>query len=123
VEYLLRSDRSRTIGGVLEAQAGDLHTPALCDIEVTAALRQGLLARRLATSRAANAIDDYLDLPLIRHGHEALLGRMLQLRSNFSAYDATYVALAEQLQGELLTADVALTSAVRHHLSLRLVSV
>ncbi len=72
--------------------------------------------------RAAEALEDYLDLPLVRHGHQALLGRVLQLGSNFSAYDATYVALAEQLKGELLTADDALARAIRSRLHLRLVS-
>ncbi|HLB78377.1 MAG TPA: type II toxin-antitoxin system VapC family toxin, partial [Candidatus Dormibacteraeota bacterium] len=67
-----------------------------------------------------DALEDYLDLPLIRHGHQALLGRMLKLRSNFSAYDAAYVALAEQLKGELLTADGGLARSVRRHLPLPL---
>ena len=98
----------------------DLHTPALCDVEVAAALRRSLLTRRLTARRAAEALDDYLDLPLLRHGHQPLLGRILQLRSNFSAYDAAYVALAEQLSGELLTADVGLARAVRSQLPLRL---
>jgi predicted nucleic acid-binding protein len=71
--------------------------------------------------RAADAIEDYLDLPLFRHGHQALLGRVLELRSNFSAYDATYVALAEQLNGELLTVDDGLARAVRTQLPLGLV--
>jgi predicted nucleic acid-binding protein len=71
--------------------------------------------------RAADALEDYLDLPLFRHGHQALLGRVLQLRSNFSTYDAAYVALAEQLKGELLTADDGLARAVRAELSLPLV--
>ena len=35
-----------------------------------------------------------LPLPLTRHGHRSVLGRILELRANFSAYDATYVALA-----------------------------
>jgi predicted nucleic acid-binding protein len=51
------------------------------------------------------AVTDYLDLPLLRHGHQALMARVLELRENFSAYDATYVALAEQLDGALLTSD------------------
>jgi len=70
--------------------------------------------------RARDALEDYLDLPLARHGHQALLGRVLQLRSNFSAYDAAYVALAEQLKGVLLTADDGLAKAVRTQLALEL---
>jgi predicted nucleic acid-binding protein len=62
------------------------------------------------------AVDDYLDLPLTRHGHQSLIPSVLGLRRNFSAYDAIYVALAEHLDGELLTADQALARAVRTHL-------
>jgi len=39
------------------------------------------------------------------------MGRILALRRNFSVYDATYVALAEQLGAALLTADLALARA------------
>jgi predicted nucleic acid-binding protein len=122
VEYLLQTDRAARIEAVLQAAEIDLHTPALCDVEVAAAVRRGLLTRRLTAMRAAHAVEDYLDLPLSRHGHQSLLGRVLQLRSNFSAYDAAYVALAEQLKGELLTADEALARAVRSQLALRLAS-
>lgn len=38
---------------------------------------------------------------------------MLELRDNLGAYDATYVALAEHLGGELLTSDGRLARALR----------
>jgi len=38
--------------------------------------------------------------------------RMLELRDNFSSYDAVYVALAQVLQASLLTADRPLRGAV-----------
>ena len=120
VEYILQTDHSGEIDRVVQAAEIDLHAPALCDVEVAAALRRSLLTGRLTATRAEDALEDYLDLPLIRHGHQALLGRMLKLRSNFSAYDAAYVALAEQLKGELLTADGGLARSVRRHLPLPL---
>jgi predicted nucleic acid-binding protein len=120
VEYLFRTDRSRQIEPILEAADTDLHTPALCDVEVAAAVRRALLSRKLTAARAEDAIEDYLHFPLFRHGHQGLLSRMLELRSNFSAYDAAYVALAEQLKGELLTADDALAKAVRAQLAVQL---
>jgi predicted nucleic acid-binding protein len=89
--------------------------PALCDIEVTAGLRRAVLRDLVSVERTALAVDQYLLLPLTRHGHQALLPRMLDLRSNFSAYDACYVALAELLGADLLTADVRLARAVRAH--------
>lgn len=78
-------------------------------------MRRGLLRGILSATRVAQAIDDYLDLPLTRHGHQGLLDRVLDLRENFSAYDAAYVALAELLGGVLLTGDDSLARAVRSH--------
>lgn len=90
----------------------ELHVPALCDCEVTAVLRRALLGRRLGAERAYDALEDYLELPLARHGHTYLLGRMLGLRHSFSSYDATYVALCEWIEAGLITADEALARAV-----------
>ncbi len=72
----------------------------------------------LTEERAGAAIEDYLDMPLTRHGHQALLARVLALRENFSAYDATYVALAEGIGARFLTADESLARAVRAGLGL-----
>jgi len=52
----------------------------------------------VSAERAELALQHYLLLPLTRHGHQALLPRVLELRANFSAYDACYVALAERLR-------------------------
>jgi predicted nucleic acid-binding protein len=115
VEYLLRTPRATAIGMTIEDVEVSLHVPALCDVEVAAVIRRALLSRRLREDRAHEAITDYLELPLTRHGHAALIARILQLRANFSAYDATYVALAEQLGAVLLTADAGLARAARSH--------
>jgi predicted nucleic acid-binding protein len=92
-----------------------VHVPALCDVEVVAGLRRGVLRGSLSARRATEAVEDYLDLPLTRHGHQGLLERILELRPNFSAYDATYVALAEWLHADLLTADAGLKRATGTH--------
>jgi predicted nucleic acid-binding protein len=96
----------------------DVHIPGLCDVEVAAGLRRGMASGAVPPERAAEALRNYLDLRLIRHGHEALMTRILGLRHNFSAYDATYVALAERLGAALLTGDRALARAIRAHTDL-----
>ena len=118
IDFLLQRARASSLGAVIDSEEISLHVPALCDVEILEVIRRALLARRLSVERAQEAILDYLDLPLTQHGHAALMGRMLQLRANFSAYDATYVALAERLDAELLTADDTLVRAVRAHTAL-----
>lgn len=100
---------------MIEDPDTDLHVPALCDVEVSAALRRALLAGAIDERQALDALDDYLDLPLTTHGHRALLHRVIALRHNLSAYDATYVALAEAMQATLLSADRPLLLAVQQH--------
>lgn len=90
-----------------------MHVPELCDIEFASALRHLLRRRGITPARADAAIDDYLDLPLTRHAHAPLLSRILELRDLLSAYDATYVALAEALNAPLLTGDLRLARAIR----------
>ena len=70
------------------------------------------------TERAGEAIADLLDLPIERYAHDILVPRVWQLRDNFSAHDASYVALAEALADKpvpLLTADARLARAVAGH--------
>ena len=115
MEYLLQTEGAADVAPTIESPDADLHIPLLCDVEVAAGLRRGLLQGALTEARAAEAVEDYLDLPLTRHGHQRLLHRALQLRRNLSAYDAIYVALAEDLGAELLTADRSLARAVTKH--------
>ena len=46
-----------------------------------------------------------------RMGAVGLLGRIWELRDNLTAYDATYVALAEAIEAPLVTMDRRLARA------------
>jgi predicted nucleic acid-binding protein len=61
----------------------DLRVPTLCDIEVAAGLRRALIRDLVSADRAELAVQHYLSLPLTRHGHQALLPSVLELRANF----------------------------------------
>lgn len=89
--------------------------PEQCDLEVATALRSFLGTKDLTPILASDIVADYLDLPLTRHRHTPLLGRMLALRDNFTAYDAVYVALAELLDASIVTADGRLARAIEAH--------
>ena len=60
-----------------------------------------------------NALDTWRRLALTRYPAVGLLTRIWALRDNLSAYDATYVALAESLDCALVTADGRLSNAAQ----------
>ncbi len=88
-----------------------LAAPELIDLEVTSVLRRLLLSGQLPARRAELTISDLVALPLRRVPHRALLPRCWSLRENLTVYDASYVALAEQLDVALVTADARLSKA------------
>lgn len=85
--------------------------PHLADSEVVHALRGRVLRGDLDVRVAERMIDVWQRLGLERVGVSGLLGRVWELRENLSAYDATYVALAEALESPLVTADGRLARA------------
>lgn len=86
-----------------------IHAPALIDAEVASAIRGLLLttkdAIRITPERAQEMVEDYGDLPIVRHPMQPLHPRVLGLRDNLTAYDAFYVVLAAMFDMPLLTDD------------------
>jgi predicted nucleic acid-binding protein len=60
------------------------------------------------------ALADFGELDVFRYPHDPLLTRVWQLRDSLTAYDASYVALAEALDAPLLTSDTRLGRATGH---------
>lgn len=82
--------------------------PHLADSGVAHALRAQVLRGRVGAHDARVALDRWARLGIQRFGVVGLLARVWELRDNLTAYDATYVALAEALGCDLLTADARL---------------
>lgn len=101
------------VGGLDPARLGpqDLAAPHLIDSEVTNVLRNLTLRGLLSAAQAGVAMQGFSALTLDRYAADWLRPRMWQLRHNLSAYDATYVALAEMLGVTLLTTDARLAGA------------
>lgn len=88
-----------------------LAVPHLADPEIAQALR-GQVARGAITERVGSqALGRWAMLGVSRFAARGLLGRTWELRENLTAYDATYVALAETLGCHLVTADARLGRA------------
>jgi len=88
-----------------------LYAPELVDLEVTSAIRRQCRHRKLAQERAVKALAGLALMPLARISHTMLLNRVWDLRDNLSAYDASYVALAQVLDAPLWTGDAPLSRA------------
>ena len=116
------ADDPRRADVVARLAAGDaLFAPAHLDAEVLSALR-GLALRLPSLSAAIPAALRHLShLPVRRMPLAPLLQRMWALRSNLTAYDAAYIALAEQLGGFVLTCDAKLAMAPGPRCTLELI--
>jgi predicted nucleic acid-binding protein len=121
-ELLLGRPAGDSVAARLREHAFDLHAPELLDVEVLSALRRVVAAGDASPKRADEAVVDLLDMPIERYTHYALIPRVWDLRENFSAYDAAYIALAEVIADDgapLLTADARLARAAGTHTSVR----
>lgn len=83
----------------------------MIDVEVVSSLRGLVRGGVTGTPAAREALVTMSSLPLLRYPHLPLLPRIWELRDNLTAYDASYVALAEALDCRLVTADARLATA------------
>jgi predicted nucleic acid-binding protein len=111
VDWLLQTPVGLQIEKRIYSYGESLHAPHLLDVEVTQVLRRLVRERTIPAIRADEAVSDLLNLRVTRYPHFVFLPRIWQLRHNFTAYDAIYIALAERLNATLVTRDARLSTA------------
>jgi predicted nucleic acid-binding protein len=99
--------------------AGQVAAPDLVDVETVAVLRKRWLGGTISDRRFAAAVRDLEAIGVDRYPSLPFMRRACELRSNVTVYDATYVALAEVLGCELLTADQRLANTAGPRCSVR----
>lgn len=107
---VLVGEPSETLASRL-AEEAMLHSPHLLDTEVLHVLRRFEQRGELSSRQANRARRLYSELGIARYPHWPLSGRVWELRPALSSYDATYVALAEELEATLVTTDQRLARA------------
>jgi predicted nucleic acid-binding protein len=105
---LLNDGQARQLVG-----AERLHTPHLIDAEIVSALRRQVSRKEVSATDGWNALTTWRRLAVTRYPVYGLFERIWDLRENMSAYDATYVALAESLDCALVTADARLSNTTQ----------
>jgi len=88
-----------------------LHVPHLIDAEVASGLRASVTLRLVDADAGWTALSAFGRLAMTRYPTFTLFDRVWELRDSLSAYEATYVALAERLGCNLVTADGRLSRA------------
>ncbi len=100
-------------GSWLAEQVRDrpLAAPELVMFETANVLRRQALRGAVSQVEASLAHQDLRMLALQLWPYAALADRVWELRHAVTVYDAAYVAVAEQLEADLLTLDVRLAGA------------
>jgi len=82
-----------------------LLAPSLLRFEAANIIRRQEMAKFVSPDQTAQAHADLLDLAIEEWPYELVGRRVWELRRNLSAYDASYVAVAEATQAPLVTLD------------------
>ena len=105
VELLTNGVLADSIRRELAGRDESLVVPHLIDVEVISAFRRLVAGQRIDSHRSAQFLAGLAALPADRYSHTPLIGRIWELRHNFTAYDAAYIALAEATNSILYTCD------------------
>ncbi|MEO8099222.1 MAG: type II toxin-antitoxin system VapC family toxin [Acidobacteriota bacterium] len=118
VELLTGGGMAETLRRELALQDQAFLAPHLLDIEVMSAIRGLAASQRIDSHTIQQVLTKLGELPVMRCDHAPLLGRIWELRHNFTTYDAAYIALAEATDSVLYTCDVKLSKGHRARVAL-----
>lgn len=121
IEWLQRRPLADAVERRLLA-ATSIHVPHLWFLEIAQVLRRHVLAGAMTATDGGALLDLADQLRADRHPHEPLGPRIWDLRDNLTAYDATYVALAEAIDARLVTTDAVLARSPGHRARMDLVA-
>jgi predicted nucleic acid-binding protein len=112
VDFYIGSEAVDAIASRIRGEV--LQAPVTVDAEVVHSLRRQTLAGRIDVALAEHALRRFIATQIVRHPVEPLVPRMWSLRRNITAYDASYVALAESLDLPFITRDARLARSSGH---------
>lgn len=114
LEVLLGRPAASDVESWLSQPGQTIHAPHLIDVEVTQVVRRFAMHGKIDSQRGRTVLADFSLMSIERYPHDPFLFRAWELRNNFSAYDAMYIALAEVLDAPLITCDRKMAAASGH---------
>jgi predicted nucleic acid-binding protein len=114
VEMIYPTASGLRLIGLVDSIGGSMHAPELMTIEVLQVLRKHERMKLVNPQACDLARKNLFDMDVEMHTHDLLAPRVWKLRKQLSAYDASYVALAELLGCKLLTMDQKLARSAVH---------
>lgn len=114
VPEVLEGEADRLFEWIL-SQDAELHAPDLLQLEVGQVLWKKWRAKELVPSEVRAAMAELAALPLQFHGARRFLSETVAIACELerTVYDSTYLALADLLDCDFITADERLLNAVR----------
>ncbi len=94
--------------------AESVHATDLLDVEFLSSLRGLQRGKKISEHRARQARMLFAEMPVVRYPVSVITDRIWALRHMVTAYDASYLALAEALNCPLVTTDRRLAAASGH---------
>jgi predicted nucleic acid-binding protein len=111
------SRQSANVVGRLRETGCDVYAPALLEYEMVSALRRAVSMGRMDQAAADGTLERLLQLGVMlispAHSLDGLALLWSERLEHSKAYDAQYLALAEQMHCPLYTADLRLAAAAR----------
>ena len=101
------------------ADEGEASLPDLVDVETVSILRKRWLAGALSDDRFAAAVADLGALPFRRYPALPFMRRAYDLRAALPPHETAYIALAEALGCDLVTADARFAQAAGAYCGVR----
>lgn len=116
--YLSDEEHEDRALDILDAHASDritLHAPALLEFEVANGLAIAKRLARVGMDDAMKAMEGFIEIDIGLYPLSPLFQKVLDYSDKYtiSAYDAAYVALADDLKTQLVTADKRLFNSTR----------
>jgi predicted nucleic acid-binding protein len=105
VEMCITTQVGKRLAIEILANKTAMVAPEIMSLEVIQALRKQKNLKLISEVEATEAFDVFCQMPVQFESHTNLLERVWELRTNMTAYDASYVALAEILRAPIWTCD------------------